>query len=90
MARIAEYMVHVDGEVDERERVLLDELQQEMGLPELPPLPDSTLVDRALGIFDDPVSRRIFLPTLFLSEACDHAAPWFQPDSFAHTLESGR
>lgn len=60
-ARIAVYLVHVDGVLDEREEVLLDELQQEMGLAELPPYPDEELIESDIGIFDDSVSRRIFL-----------------------------
>jgi uncharacterized tellurite resistance protein B-like protein len=60
-ARLAMFMVHADGEVDERERVLLDELQQEMGLVELPPVPSTELVSKDIGIFDDAMSRRIFL-----------------------------
>jgi hypothetical protein len=60
-ARIAVYMVHVDGVVNAREAVLLDELQQEMDLVELPPAPSTELVEEDLRVFDDPISRRIFL-----------------------------
>lgn len=60
-ARLAMFMVHADGVVDERERILMDELQQEMGLIELPPVPSIELVAQDLGIFDDRRSRRIFL-----------------------------
>lgn len=60
-ARLAMLMIHTDGEVDERERVLLDELQQEMGLVELPPVPSADLASMDIGIFDDAICRRIFL-----------------------------
>jgi tellurite resistance protein len=51
-ARLAMFMVHADGEVDERERVLLDELQQELGLIELPQVPSAELVSKDIGIIE--------------------------------------
>lgn len=60
-ARAAVFAVHADGDVDKREATLLDELREEMGLPELPPVPPVELVESDLVVFDDPVSRRILL-----------------------------
>jgi uncharacterized tellurite resistance protein B-like protein len=60
-ARAAVFMVHVDGNIDEREMILLDQIQHETGLPEMPPTPPEELIISDLQVFESPVSKRIFL-----------------------------
>ena len=92
-ARIAVHMVHVDGTINEREAVLLDELQQEMDLAELPPEPSADLVEEDLRVFDDPISRRIFLievASIVTADAENHPVEVATLEGWAERLGESR